>query len=158
MDIQYRYLHEVDPQDIIALMNLPQVRKLMPLTFDNFNEQDCNKFVTAKQQLWEEHGYGPWAFVVNGEFAGWGGLQPEDGKADLALVLHPNYWGIGKQLANDIIKKAFTEMNLECVTVLFPPTRTRIKGLLQLGFVQTDELDIDGKTFIRFELSKHHWQ
>ena len=43
--------------------------------------------------MWDEHGYGPWAFIINGEFAGWGGLQPEQGEADFALVLHPDFWG-----------------------------------------------------------------
>lgn len=158
MHIEYAQLQDVNPADIIALMNEPLVRRQMPLTFDHFNEQDCENFVRAKQLLWQKQGYGPWAFVVNGEFAGWGGLQPEHGVPDLALVLHPNYWGIGKQLAVDIIEKAFNEMGFDNVTVLFPPTRTRVKGLLKLGFTQEDELDIDGKTFIRYALSKTHWQ
>lgn len=35
-------------------------------------------------------------FFVDGQFAGWGGLQQEDGDADLALVLHPDYWGLAE--------------------------------------------------------------
>jgi len=126
----------------------------MPLTSDTFSESDCDDFVAAKEQLWNEHGYGPWAFIVDGEFAGWGGLQPEDGEADLALVLHPNYWGIGKILYHDIVNRAFGEMNLNTVTVLLPPTRTRIKGLLRLGFNKDGELIIGKERFIRYRLEK----
>lgn len=157
MHIEYVQLQDVNPSDIIALMNNLLVRKQMPLTFDDFNEQDCENFVKAKQQLWQEQGYGPWAFLVDGQFAGWGGLQPENGIPDLALVLHPNYWGIGKQLAQEIVDKAFNEMDVEKVSVLFPPTRTRVKGLLKLGFTQEDELEVDGKTYIRYALTKANW-
>ena len=157
MPIEYVQLQGVDPQAIIALMNDPLVRKQMPLAFDDFNEQDCENFVKVKQQLWQEHGYGPWAFVVDGEFAGWGGLQPEDGIPDLALVLSPKYWGIVKDLAKQIIEKAFTQMQIEYLTVLFPPTRTKVEGLLKLGFKQTGKQLIEGKEFIRYGLRSMDW-
>jgi RimJ/RimL family protein N-acetyltransferase len=66
------------------------------------------------------HGYGPWAFLVDNKFAGWGGLQYENGDADLALVLHPQYWGFGKKIFNQIIRRAFNEMGMESITILLP--------------------------------------
>lgn len=155
MDIQFQQLDQIDLQEIVALMNNPLVRRQMPLTFDDFNLEDGQKFVQAKTQMWQKHGYGPWAFIVDHEFAGWGGLQPEEGVPDLALVLHPNYWGIGKTLAALIIEKAFNEMHMDYITVLLPPTRTRVKGLLKLGFKQTGEQVIEGETFIRYGLQKN---
>jgi ribosomal-protein-alanine N-acetyltransferase len=152
MGIEFKRLSEVDKSDIIELMNDPLVRRQMPLTTDNFGEADCDEFVAAKERLWEEHGYGPWAFVVDGKFAGWGGLQPENGDADLGLVLHPKYWGMGKILYYEIIRRAFDEMGLESVTILFPPTRTRVKGILRLGFKPDGEVEIAGERFIRYRL------
>ena len=113
-----------------------------------------NQFVAAKERLWSEHGYGPWAFVVGGQFVGWGGLQPESGEADLALVLHPNHWGIGKVLFEEIVGRAFGEMGFESVTVLLPPTRTRVRGLLRLGFAEDGEIEVGGERFLRFRLVK----
>ena len=75
----------------------------MPLFNGEFDDNACEQFIAAKENLWVEFGYGPWAFVVEGEFAGWGGLQPENGDADLALVLHPRYWGVGKVIYKRII-------------------------------------------------------
>jgi GNAT superfamily N-acetyltransferase len=155
MNIEFKRLNEVEKSEIIDLMNNPLVRRQMPLTTDNFNESDCDNFIAAKERVWAEHGYGPWAFVVDGEFVGWGGLQPEDGEADLALVLHPDHWGVGKALYDEIIERAFGEMGFERVVVLFPPTRTRVKGLLRLGFEKDGELDINGETFIRYKLEKN---
>ena len=79
-------------------------------------------------------------------------MQYESGDAELGLVLHPDYWGAGKIIYNEIIKRAFGEMKLESVIILFPPTRTRIKGILKLGFQVDGEVEIEGEQFNRYRL------
>lgn len=65
---------------------------------------------------------------VDQEFVGWGGLQHEAGEADLALVLHPKYWGSGKVIYQEIINRAFTTMGLSSITILLPPSRKELEG------------------------------
>ncbi len=154
MNIEFKNLGEIEKSNIIDLMNNSLVRRQMPLLKGDFSEIDCDKFVASKEQMWEKHGYGPWAFVINNQFAGWGGIQPDNGEADLALVLHPDYWGMGKVLYKEIISRAFSELGLNSVQVLFPPSRTRIKGLLRLGFKKDKELEIGNERFIRYRLEK----
>lgn len=153
-DIEFKRLTEVNKSDIIDLMNNDLVRRQMPLLKGYFSEDDCDKFIASKEQLWEEHGYGPWAFIVEKKFAGWGGVQPENGEADLALVLHPDFWGLGKVLYKEIISKAFGEMGIASIVVFFPPSRTRIKGFLKLGFKEEKQLEIGNEKFIKFRLEK----
>lgn len=153
MNIKFKRLTEVDKSEIIDLMNNVLVRKQMPLFTEEFDETICKEFIAAKESLWTEHGYGPWAFIIDDQFAGWGGLQPENGEADLALVIHPNYWGKGKDLYKEIIKIAFDKMRLEFVTVLFPPSRTKVQGLLRLGFKKVDTITIQNKEFIKYRLN-----
>ncbi len=155
MNIEFKHLIEADKSAIINLMNNQLVRRQMPLLKDTFNEGDYYKFIASKELLWIEHGYGPWAFMVNDLFAGWGGLQPENGEADLAIVLHPDYWGIGKVIFHKIIEKAFGEMGLTSVTVLLPPTRSRINGLLRLGFQEDGDIEVENARFIRYRLSSY---
>lgn len=152
MKIEFTRLTEIDKTSIIELMNNPLVRRQMPLLTYQFDENICDKFIAAKEKLWTEYGYGPWAFIVDDQFAGWGGLQPENGEVDLAIVLHPNYWGIGKLIYGEIMKKAFSDMAMESVTVLFPPSRTRINGLLRLGFKEDGELKVGNIQFIRYRI------
>ncbi len=152
--IAFKRLSEIDDTDIVALMNDPRVRRQMPLTNNTFSEADARKFVAAKERLWGEHGYGPWAFVVDGQFAGWGGLQPEQGDADLALVLHPHFWGMGKRIYDEIIRRAFGDIGVESITILFPPSRTRIKGIFRLGFKPDGDVVIGGERFLRYRLHK----
>ncbi len=154
MNIEFKRLSEVDKSYIIDLMNNSLVRRQMPLLKRDFSEIDCEKFVISKEKMWEEDGYGPWAFVIDNQFAGWGGVQPDNGEADLALVLHPKFWGIGKVLYKKIIRKAFDELGLNSVQVLFPPSRTRIQGLLKLGFKKEGEIKVGNEQFIRYRLNK----
>ena len=142
MTTEFKRLTEVDSSEIIELMNNPLVRRHMPLATSCFGESDCEEFIA------------PWAFVVDGQFVGWGGLQRENGEADLGLVLHPDHWGLGKTLYSEIIRRAFGEMGFEAVTVLLPPTRKNIKGLLRLGFRKNGQLEVADKTFLRYRLEK----
>ena len=153
MQLEFKRLPEIDCSEYIALNTNPLVRRQMPLTSDTFDEEDCRQWIAGKEKMWEEHGYGPWAFGVDGKFVGWGGLQPEEGDADLGLVLHPDYWGYGKMIYEEIIRRAFGEMGLQSVTILFPPTRTRIKGIVRLGFRPDGEVEIGGERFIRYRLN-----
>ena len=152
MDIELRRLTEVSTADIVELMNQPALRRYMPLLGEGFSDADCDEFVSAKESLWREHGYGPWGFYLDGQFAGWGGLQPENGEPDLALVLHPRFWGMGRRFFNEITSRAFGEMGFETVTALLPPSRTRVKGLTRLGFYPDGELEVNGERFIRYRL------
>jgi GNAT superfamily N-acetyltransferase len=151
-DIVFKRLPEVDPADLMVLMNDPLVRRHMPLARGTFGPAECARFVAAKERLWTEHGYGPWAFVINGEFAGWGGLQPEGGEVDLGLVLRPKHWGVGRALYERLVAHAFGEMHLTSVVILLPPSRVRVSGVLQLGFRPDGELQVAGERFIRYRL------
>ena len=150
-------LQSIQPQEVIDLMNNQLVRRQMPLLQGYFGMDTYEAFIKAKAQLWEEHVFGPQAFLVNGQFAGWGGLQPEHDEVDLALVLHPDYWGLGKRIYQILLDQAFEEMKLPSVTVLFPPGRTRIQGFLRLGFKAEGEFEINGQPFVKYRLMhKHH--
>lgn len=154
MNIQFKPLREVDRHQLIDLMNDPLVLKYMPLANGSFTESDCRAFIDAKEQMWEKSGYGPWAFVIDGKFAGWGGLQPENADADLALVLRPNFWGAGIALYRQIIRKAFGEMGLDSITALLPPSRKNAAALLRLGFHLDGQIKVSGQTFLRYRLNK----
>lgn len=154
MNLELKRLTDVPKQEIINLMNLDLVRRQMPLLKGYFGEGECGKFLAAKERLWSEFGYGPWAFVINGSFAGWGGLQPENGEADLAMVLHPDYWGFGKKIYREIIDRAFGEMGMQSVTILLPLTRTRVKALDRLGFKAEGILEMHGESFVRYRLER----
>jgi [ribosomal protein S5]-alanine N-acetyltransferase len=153
MPLEFKRLTEVNSADLIALNNHPLVRRQMPLASGHFGAAECKAWLAGKEALWQKHGYGPWAFLLDGKFVGWGGLQYEDGDADLGLVLHPDHWGLGKAIYDEIIARAFGEMELKSVTILLPPSRKRIKGIFRLGFRFDGETSLNGERFLRYRLN-----
>ncbi|MBF0194082.1 MAG: GNAT family N-acetyltransferase [Magnetococcales bacterium] len=153
-EIEFVHLHEVNEEQIMDLMNNEMVGKQLPLLVEGFTIESCRDFLRAKKQLWDEYGFGPWAFLINGEFAGWGGVQPEHGDADFALVLHPNYWGWGWKVFNKVKDQAFNQMNINTLTILLPPSRQNSKAITRFGFTEDGQLTIDGVIFKRFRLTK----
>ena len=152
MILEFKRLTEIDLIDIISLNNNPDVLRQMPLGSANFDLSKAKEWVQQKDVQWQQYGYGPWAFLINQKFAGWGGLQYEKGDADLALVFHPDFWGSGKAIYHEIVKRAFTSLRLESITILLPPSRTKIKGIFRLGFQPDGEVNIEGARFQRFRL------
>ncbi len=152
MKLEFKRLTEVGLAEIISLNNNAEVLRQMPLSSANFNDVSAKEWVKQKDAQWEQYGYGPWAFLIDQQFAGWGGLQYEEGDADLALVLHPGFWGSGRAIYQEIVKRAFTTMGFESITLLLPPSRKRIKGIFRLGFQVDGEVDFDGVRFLRFRL------
>jgi len=153
-EIKFVHLDEIAKDKIIELMNNEEVGKQLPLLTNGFSPENCRDFLKAKKQLWHEHDYGPWAFLIKDEFAGWGGLQPEHGDADFALVLHPRFWGWGKKIFNKVKDQAFSQMGLSSIVILFPPSRTNSKAITRLGFVHDGQLTLEGELFMRFRLTK----
>lgn len=69
-------------------------------------------------------------------------------------MLHPQYWGFGKKIFNEIIRRAFNEMGMESITILLPPTRNKLKGVYLLGFELESEIMLSGELFIKYRLYK----
>lgn len=151
--IDFRRLSQVSPQAIIELMNQRAVRRHLPLARGHFGLSDCEKFVAAKERMWEESGFGPWAFVLDDEFIGWGGLQPEGGDVDVGLVLDQRHWGAGRVLYRRIIAYAFGELGLDSVTILLPPSRKRRSAIQRLGFCPDGEVILEDERFLRYRLT-----
>lgn len=153
-DVRFQRLPEIDPAEIIALMNDPGVRRHLPLATGPFGAAQCARFVEAKEAMWDRHGFGPWAFVQDDEFIGWGGLQPEGDDVDVGLVLRPEAWGVGRRLYERIVAFAFEDLGVDSVIAMLPPTRTRAGGLGRLGFEPDGEASIGGHRFLRFRLHR----
>ena len=152
MKLAFSRLSDVNPAEWVALLTHPLVRRHMPLSGATMTLSEARDWAAAKDRQWDAFGYGPWALFADGELVGWGGLQDEDGEADLALVLHPDHWGKGPAFAREIIRRAFEELGLASITALLPPSRTRVKGMQRLGFEFDSEVWVDGERFVRYRL------
>ena len=152
-ELVFKRLSEVDHEALIELMNDPAVRRHLPLARGYFGPSECEEFVAAKEGMWREHGYGPWAFVLDDELVGWGGLQPEGDDVDVGMVLRRKHWGAGRVLFERIIDHAFNDLGISSVIALLPPTRTRVAGMRRLGFCADGEVVVGDVRFARYRLT-----
>lgn len=150
--IAFKRLTEIHPGAIIDLMNDPAVRRHLPLARGEFGLPECERFVAVKERMWDKNGFGPWAFVLDDEFIGWGGLQPEGDDVDVGIVLSRKHWGAGPSLYRRILAHAFEELGVDSVTALLPPSRTRVAAISRLGFREQGEVVIQGQRFVRYRL------
>jgi hypothetical protein len=153
MQIALCTLSEIPASELVALLNDSDVHRHMPLAGDHWDEAKALDWARAKDAQWAENGYGPWAIRLDGAFAGWGGFQKEEADADLGLVLFPRYWGSGAPIFRELLRRG-AALPLPGITILLPPSRVRMKGLVRLGFVPDGEIDYTGERFMKFRLTR----
>ena len=149
-------LPDVPLDAVVALLNEPRNTRHMPLS-NPFTPESAREWVQAKDGQWAEHGYGPWAVLVDGDFAGWGGFQREPNGADFALVLLPRYWGRGAAITRALLERGFTELGLTDVLIALPYSRSPDRAVARLGFQPAGEVDYGGVGFRQYRLTRDAW-
>lgn len=158
MRFEFLPLSSIDGDTWVTLLNDHDVHRHMPLAGENWTAEKATDWAAAKDRQWQENGYGPWAIKVDGQFAGWGGFQKEEQDADFGLVLLPAYWGFGKQLHDAMLAKGFAEIGLDSLTILLPPSRTRLKSLDRMGYRPDGEIEYAGHRFLKFRLARKDYR
>ena len=155
--IAFVRLTEIPVDHVVALLNEPRNGRHLPLAGERFSAETARTWVAAKDAQWAEHGYGPWAVLVNGEFAGWGGFQREENGADFALVLRPAYWGHGAAVTRAALDRGFDELALETVLIALPHSRRPDRVVARFGFVPDGEANYGGTAFRQYRLDRADW-
>jgi hypothetical protein len=113
---------------------------------------EIRDWILGKEAITQRHGFGPHAILLDGEFAGWGGIEPDGDGASISLVLFPAFWGRGHRILEILVQEAFGRLGLPYVLAELPPSRTRVRGLLRLGFREVGDRLIGGERFIVYRL------
>jgi ribosomal-protein-alanine N-acetyltransferase len=156
VSIEFVRLTEVSVADVLELLNEPRNARHMPLS-GTFTEESAAEWVTAKDAQWERNGYGPWAVLLDGTFAGWGGFQREESGADFALVLLPGQWGHGAVITRAALDRGFGELGLEQVVIALPYSRRPDRVVARFGFTPDGEVSYDGAPFRQYRLTRRAW-
>jgi [ribosomal protein S5]-alanine N-acetyltransferase len=156
LQITFVRLREVPLAAVLELLNEPRNTRHMPLS-GTFTPATAAEWVAAKDGQWEANGYGPWAVLLDGEFAGWAGFQREENGADFALVLSPRHWGRGADIARAALGRGFTELGLDDVIIALPFTRSPDRVVARFGFVPDGTVTYDGAPFRQYRLTRVDW-
>lgn len=141
MDVHYGPLPDVPAEALLEVLNDARIARHMPL-WGEFTPEGVREWALAKASLDVPDGLGPQAVYVDGRFAGWAGIQPEDFGPDFAVVLAPWAWGAGALVAEQLLARA-AAAGLPEVFIALPPTRHADRVVGRLGFTRVAD-DVDG--------------
>jgi hypothetical protein len=151
-NITFARLPEISPNEIMAHMSEPRVAEHMPLLTFKWDAETVAGFVTTKESCWQRDGLGHWAFLCDGIYVGWGGFQKEGDEWDFGLVLKPESFGLGQRIAKQALDFARQDARIAFVTFLLPPSRRKLGALARLGATYVEDIDYDGRRFMKFRL------
>ncbi len=154
--IAFLRLTQVPLALVVDLLNEPRNARHLPLA-GTFSEETADDWIRAKDGQWASNGYGPWAVMVNDQFAGWGGFQREENGADFALVLAPTFWGGGAAIMRAALARGFGELGLAEVIIALPFTRNPERVVARFGFVPDGEVAYGGARFRQYRLTRQAW-
>ena len=148
--IEYVKLSEVNPAEFVPLLNKQKIRKHL-INHPLFDEQTAKAWLEAKVGVDSYQGCKVRAIFVDKQLAGWCGIQLEDEKYEIAIVIDDDYWGLGIKIFREIMSWA-KELGHRTVFIHFLHTRPEYKFLRKIS-KNVYESELLGSKFTTYELA-----
>ena len=148
--IKYLSFNEINPTDFLSFLNKKKVRTHL-IEHVLFDIDSVNDWIDSKIKLNDIDGCSVRAIVCNDQLAGWCGIQLEDGKYEVAIVIDDQYWGLGKTVFQDMMNWA-KEFGHDEVFIHFLHTRPEYKFLQKLA-INVFETEMLGSKFMTYQLA-----
>ncbi len=149
-NIEYVDFQNLNRKELLAILNQEKVREHL-VSHDKFNEVTLEEWVGAKVSVNLTAGCKVRGIKVDGEIAGWCGIQFENSAFELAIVLDPLFWGIGVGVFKDLMKWAAELGHSEVVLHLFN-TRPEYRFLKKMA-LRVYESTIFGQKYTSYLLN-----
>lgn len=149
MNIDYIALDAAPIGEWLLLLNNEKVRKhLMP--HPHFDETLLKQWLSEKLKEDSKHGCRVRAVMVNGQLAGWCGIQESAEGYELAVVVAPKFIGLGLKVYAELMTWALN-LGHEQVIIYFLHTR-RLYRFLQKRALSVTNCELYGQQFTRYIL------
>ncbi len=147
--ISYKKIDQTNHTELIQVLNNQENRKHL-INHPLFDKETTIKWINEKQKVDATQGCKVRSIYLDDKLVGWCGIQKENEKYEIAIILDKKSWGIGKKVFFDMIAWA-KELKHKTLLIHFLHTRNRYKFLKKLS-VNSFETDIFGEKFISYEL------
>lgn len=148
--MEYKPLDELEPEMFLPLLNKQKIRTHL-VEHPLFNADTARAWLLAKGEVDAAEGCRVRAIVVDGQLAGWCGIQRENGQYELAVVLDDGHWGLGKTVFRDMMGWA-RDLGHDTVFIHLLQTRPEYRFLRKLAR-QVSESQLLGRRFTTYELA-----
>lgn len=124
--------------------------------------EKVERFIAGQQAHWEQHGYGNWGILLDGEgeIIGWAGLQylPERNETEVGFLLDRPFWGKGcaTEAALASLEFGFSQFNLDHIIALVHPDNLASRRVIEkCGMTYAETLQLWGIQLMRFFKNKN---
>ena len=148
--VTYASLGEVSQTELLHLMNNEKLREHL-VDHPKFTEETLKLWGAEKTRIDVADGYRVRAILVNGNIAGWCGIQPDGEGAELAIILSSSYWGSGLRVFRDMIRWS-RELGHQEVVFHLLETRRKYRALEKMA-KEVKESEWMGRKFRTYILS-----
>ncbi|WP_297308205.1 N-acetyltransferase [Neptuniibacter sp.] len=93
-NIEYLSFNEVDPQNLIAVVNEDSLRTHL-IDHPYFDATSIQSWIEDKLKTDAMRGCRVRIVSIDGELAGWCGIQRDDEDFEIAIVISKRFWGSG---------------------------------------------------------------
>lgn len=148
-NLEYVKLNEIDPVEFILLLNKQKIREHL-IEHELFDESSVKEWLENKIEVDSTQGCKVRAIVIDKQLAGWCGIQEENKKYEIAVVIDEGYWGLGKIIFRDVMVWA-KEQGHKTVYIHLLYTRPEYKFLRKIS-KKVYENELLGNKFTTYEL------
>lgn len=134
-----------------SLLNSASVQRHMPLSDPSYSDEWISNWIKGKSKTWENPNKGPWSVWVNGQFAGWAGVEPCGDELSFGIVLLQSFWGQGELVVHSAFEKIQSEFpHALSVIVELPLSRKSARYSDRLGLIPLGTVEIAGQEFANY--------
>ncbi len=148
--VDYLKFNEINPADFLPLLNSQKIRRHL-VEHELFTLETLTAWMNSKMDVDSASGCRVRAIVCDAELAGWCGIQLEEGKYEIAIIIDDQFWGLGKQVFQELMGWA-KELGHDEVSIHFLHTRPEYKFLKKIAR-KTHETVLFGQKFTTYLLT-----
>jgi hypothetical protein len=148
--IEYVKLNDVNPAEFLPLLNKQKIREHL-VDHPLFDAGTVKTWLDEKIDVDCAQGCKVRAIIVDKQLAGWCGIQPENEKYEIAVVLDDGYWGLGRTIFRELMVWA-KDLGHKTVFIHFLHTRPEYKHLRKIS-KNVYKSKLLGSKFTTYELT-----
>ena len=100
--VDYLRFNEINPSEFLPLLNSRKIRKHL-IEHDLFTVETLTAWMNSKIEVDATSGCKVRGIVCESELIGWCGIQFEDEKYEIAIIIDDKFWGLGKKIFQDMM-------------------------------------------------------
>lgn len=148
--IEYVKFTEINPDDFLPLLNKLKIREHL-IQHELFDIDTTTTWMKSKVDIDSSFGCKIRALKLDDQLIGWCGIQLEDNKYEIAIVIDDSSWGSGIKIFHEMMSWA-KAIGHEDVYIHFLHTRPKYKFLQKIA-KKVYQSEILGSKFNTYQLA-----